>query len=282
MSTERGNVVIFTIPPAPQGMPVAWKGHYYARDGESLTALNIEKLERIRRQTIQFDWSAEIVEEARLDDDLSSEAIVFAKQEFTKKNPHLSNEIASWDEITFLNKAKLCIKSKITRTAILLLGKPESEYFISPATAKITWVLKDKDNIEKDYQHFTCPLLLALNDVAKKIRNLKYRYIKNDSLFPDEVEQYDPYIIREALNNCIAHQDYRLGGKINVIENEDATLTFANAGSFIPESIEHVIEADTPETIYRNPHLAQAMVSLNMIDTISLSWIMQNGILRDC
>jgi len=32
-----------------------------------------------------------------------------------------------------LNKAKVIIKGKITRTAIILLGKPESEHFISPA-----------------------------------------------------------------------------------------------------------------------------------------------------
>lgn len=72
----------------------------------------------------------------------------------------------------------------------------------------------------------------------------------------------------EALNNCIAHQDYTLGGKINIVEREDGVLTFLNSGSFIPESIEKVIETDAPENNYRNPFLANAMVNLNMIDTI--------------
>ena len=70
---------------------------------------------------------------------------------------------------------------------------------------------------------------------------MKYRYLPGGSLFPDEVDSYDPYIIREALNNCIAHQDYALGGKINVIENEDSLLIFVNMGSFIPQTIENVI-----------------------------------------
>jgi ATP-dependent DNA helicase RecG len=148
------------------------------------------------------------------------------------------------------------------------LGKPESEHFINPATSKITWILKDGDNIEKDYEHFTCPLLLNIEKIYGKIRNLKYRYIADGTLFPEEVDQYDPYIIREALNNCIAHQDYTLGGKIIVVENENATLTFANSGSFIPQSIETVIQADAPEPKYRNKFLADAMVNLNMIDTI--------------
>ncbi len=265
--TKKGNILIFEIPPAPQGIPIAWKGHYYARNGESLTALNIEKVERIRNQTLTTDWSAKIVEEATIED-LLPEAIKTARIQFVKKNPHLEEEFKEWEDHTFLNKAKLTIKGKITRAAILLLGKPEAEHFISPATAKISWILKDKDNIEKDYEHFSCPLLLEVEHVKSKIRNLKYRYIKDGTLFPDEVDQYDPYIIREALNNCIAHQDYTLGGKINIVEREDGILIFSNAGSFIPKNIESVIEADAPENFYRNPFLATAMVNLNMIDTI--------------
>ncbi|MDT8410825.1 MAG: ATP-binding protein [Vicingaceae bacterium] len=191
-----------------------------------------------------------------------------ARKQYAEKNAKLREEIQKGDDATFLNKAKVCINGKITNTAILLLGKPESEHFISPATAKISWILKDRDNIEKDYEHFSCPLLLEVENVKSKIRNLKYRYIKDGTLFPDEVDQYDPYILREALNNCIAHQDYTMGGKINVVEHEDGRLTFANSGAFIPESIEKIIEADAPETNYRNPFLANAMVNLNMIDTI--------------
>ncbi len=34
-----GRVVMFQVPPAPKGMPVAWKGHWYGRDGESIGPL---------------------------------------------------------------------------------------------------------------------------------------------------------------------------------------------------------------------------------------------------
>jgi len=122
--------------------------------------------------------------------------------------------------------------------------------------------------MEKDYAHFSCPLLLEVEGVFAKIRNLKYRYLQSGTLFPDEVDQFEPYIIREAINNCIVHQDYSLGGKINVVEREDGILTFVNSGNFIPGSVEKVIEADAPETSYQNPFLANAMVNLNMIDTI--------------
>lgn len=152
----------------------------------------------------------------------------------------------------------------------MLLGKPEVEHFLSPAVAKISWILKGQDNIEKDYEHFSCPFILSVDKVFQKIRNLRYRYMPNntDSLFPEEIDCYDPITIREAINNCIAHQDYLLGGKINVIENEDDNLIFTNLGSFIPGTIENVIESDAPPEYYRNRFLVNAMVNVNMIDTI--------------
>lgn len=261
------NVLMFEIPAAPQGQPVSWKGHRYGRDGESLGALSEMEYDRIKSQIITPDWSAQIIEGATIRD-LSKEAIRFARVQYKEKNPKQKDEIDKWDDETFLNKAKITIKGKITNTAILLLGNPESEHFISPATARITWILKDKDNVEKDYEHFYNPLITVVEQVGLKIRNLKYRYLKTESLFPEEVDQYDPYIIREALHNCIAHQDYTLGGKIIVVENEDGWLSFTNSGSFIPNSVEEVVMSDSPEPRYRNTFLVGAMVNLNMIDTI--------------
>lgn len=260
-------VLLFEIPAAPQGIPVAWKGHYFGRDGESLGPLSIEEIERIRNQNKAYDWSAEVCPTASLDD-LCPEAIHAARAVFAAKNPKLADDAQHWDDVTFLNKAKLTKAGQVTRTALLLLGKEESAHLLNPASPTITWILKDQNGIEKDYEHFSCPLLLSASEVFRKIRNLRYRYMAEASLFPEEVDQYDPFIIREALNNAIAHQDYELGGKVSVVEFEDGRLCFSNLGKFIPGSVEQVIHADAPETRYRNRFLTDAMVNLNMIDTI--------------
>ncbi len=227
----------------------------------------MEEIERIRIQNPSKDWSAQIIETATIAD-LSEEAISVARKNYKRKNAALATEVDEWTDTTFLNKAKITIKGCITNTAILLLGKPESAHFINPATPTIIWILRDRDNLDKDYAHFSCPLILNTEKVYEKVRNLKYRYIREDTLFPDEVDQYDPYIIREALNNCIADQDYQLAGKINLVEFEDGKLVFNNAGKFIPESVEEVVISDAPEPTYRNPFLVEAMINLNMIDAI--------------
>ncbi len=257
---------MFQIPAAPKGTPISWKGHYYGRNGESLVALNLQEIETIRSQQSSSDWSAGICEVATIGD-LDSEAITKARIEYERKNPGLAEEIASWDDITFLNKAKITIQGKRTKAAIILLGKSESEHFLSPSIAKMSWILKDEDNMEKDYQHFGPPFLLNTDNVFSKIRNLNYRYMPDQSLFPIEINKYDSYVIREALHNCIAHQDYEMQGRINIVENPDELL-FVNVGKFIPSSIEQVINQDSPQTYYRNRFLVEAMVNLNIIDTI--------------
>ena len=258
-------VVMFEIPPAPQGIPIDYQGHYYGRDGESLQALSMDKIERIRNQVRLKDWSAEIIEDASLE----SAAIVKARELYTNANKDKADEIASWDDATFLNKAKITIRGKITKTAVVLLGKEESEYLISPAVAKIKWILRGQNNIERDYMIASCPFILAVDKIYDKIRNLKYRYINPEykTLFPEEIDTYEPYVIREALNNAIAHQDYTLGGQINVVEYDDK-LVFSNKGSFIPGNIERVLVSDAPEERYRNQFLVAAMVGLKMVDTI--------------
>jgi ATP-dependent DNA helicase RecG len=261
-----GRVIMFQIPPAPSGIPVAWDGHYFGRDGESTVALNISEIDTIRNQSKNEDWSAHICESATIDD-LDADAIAQARLIFKNKQPQLAAEVDSWDNETFLNSAKITINSKITKAAILLLGKSVSEHYISPAQGKISWILKGTDNVELDYFHFSIPFLLNVDKVFQRIRNLRYRYMKEGSLFPEETDTYDPYVIREALHNCIAHQDYTMGGKITVVEFPDK-LVFSNEGRFIPKSIDDVLIRNSPDRYYRNRFLAEAMVNLKMIDTV--------------
>ena len=261
----KGRIVLFQIPAAPLGLPVAFDGHWYGRDGESLVALNIEELERIRSQNRVDDWSAEIVQEASIQD-LDEKAIAKAQTEFVKRNPKYNAEIGTWDIPKFLDKAKITIGGKITRTALILLGKEEAEHYLG-SFVKIRWNLKTVDNQDLDFEVFSIPLLLAVDEVYAKIRNLKYRYLRDGTLFPDEVLRYEPFNIRESLNNAIAHQDYTNRARINVVEFGDDRLVVSNYGSFIPKSVEDVVLKDTPEEFYRNPFLVEVMKNLDMIET---------------
>lgn len=260
-----GRVLMFEIPPAIPGLPTAWEGHFYGRDGESIGALNLHELDLIRSMN-QVDWSGQICPTATLDD-LDPEAVDRARELFKEKHPRLAVEVDGWDTATFLNKAKLLKDGQVPNTAILLLGKESAEHHLAPAIARLSWILRDRDGMEQDYQHFGPPFLLNTDRLFAKVRNLTYRYLRDNTLFPTEISQYDTWVIRELLHNCIAHQDYSLRGRITVVEDE-GSLLFSNMGSFLPQSVENVIRFDAPPEYYRNQFLANAMVQLQMIDTI--------------
>lgn len=183
------------------------------------------------------------------------------------KHSRLAAEVDSWDNTTFLNKAKVTINGRITRTALLLLGREEAAHYLE-LSPRISWILKNGHGEEIDYRHFSPPFLLAVDAVYTLVRNLRYRYIKDETLFPEEVDTYDPFVVREALHNCLAHQQYQgCTGRVSVVEMPDQ-LVFLNAGPFLPGTIENVIERDAPDPDGQNPFLAEAMINLNMIDTI--------------
>ncbi|MDD4272692.1 MAG: putative DNA binding domain-containing protein [Desulfobacter postgatei] len=262
---SQGRVVLFEVPAAPLGMPIAWKGHYYARAGESLTHLGLDKLDNIRQQTMIEDWSAQIILDGTFEH-LDTDALQKARESFAQKyaNRFSSEEVMGWTMKTFLDRAKLTQDGRITRTTILLLGKPESAYLLSPHPGQITWKL---EGLERAYEHFGLPFFLNTTSVYRKIRNIQVRILPDDQLFAVEVSKYDQRIVLEALHNCIAHQDYLRNGRIIVTEQPDC-LYFENEGRFfegLPE--DYIIGNKTPRR-YRNPFLAQAMAELNMIDTM--------------
>ena len=111
LDTPQGRVILFEIPAAPLGIPIAWKGHYYARAGESLTWLGLDKLDEIRAQTWDTDWSARWIASARLDH-LDPEALRQARSRFALKhaNRFPAKEIALWSDAVFLDRARLTIE----------------------------------------------------------------------------------------------------------------------------------------------------------------------------
>lgn len=268
ITVDGKRVLMFKIPAAPRNIVVKWKGIPYGRDGESLVPLNQSKSDEIRYQIPIPDWSAELVESATIDD-LDELALATARVMYKKVHGSTipANEVDEWSIDEFLCHSEMMRDGKLTRAAILLLGKPLALQKIHPANTQITWVWKDKDGEVVDYEHFSIPYILTVDKIFNKIRNKTMRELPGGTLFPDTMKQYEDYSIREALHNCIAHQDYSLGGRITLVENE-GSLFYSNKGSFIPKSIEKVLKEKGPQSEYRNTCLAHGMVHFNMIDTV--------------
>ena len=221
LHTSNGRVLLFEIPAAPQGMPIAWKGHYYARAGESLTHLGLDKLDEIRAEVGAADWSAQQVPGATFAD-IDATALSKSRGSFAMKyaNRFSADEVASWPDAVFLDRARLTQNGIITRATLLLLGKAESAYRLSPHPAQMSLKL---EGAEKAYIHFAPPFLPTTTALYQKIHNLPLRILPDDQLVPVEVAKYDRKIVLEALHSCIAHQDYTRNGPMHLIPIRNKT-----------------------------------------------------------
>lgn len=262
-------VLMWRIPPAPQGMPVAWKGHYWGRAGESLVPLPLNKLDALRAQSSLQDWSAVLTTD---DWNLLDPAAISRAQELYRRrhatHPQVLSNLAHRSVADWMHDLRLAVGGRLTRAALVLMGKPEAVVQLDGPTPKLTWVLVDHAGEIQAHQHFELPLILANDALVARIRIIQVSVLPPRQTAPFNLPNYDDWVIREALHNCIAHQDYTLGGRSRVTESPES-LTFFNLGSFLPGSVARVLAARQPEQRYRNACLANAMVELDLIETLS-------------
>lgn len=272
----QGRVVMLEIHPA-RSAPVSFQHIRYVRVDSHKVKLAEHPNKEARLWSllgVKEDWSGAVVVGASLDD-LDANALSMARQRYTEflirsesdanRHDSIRAEVALWDDMTLLNKARITKQGRITRSTLLLLGKDEAAHFLTPVDAKMSWLLRDADNATLTSVPFGMPFLLATERIYARIRNVTLDHMPDGTLFPTPVPQYDPWVLREALHNCVAHQDYLLGGKINVVEHPDR-LVFTNLGQFIPESVEWMLEHQSPPEHYRNQWLIDGMIRLRMIE----------------
>lgn len=263
---EPKRVLMFKIPAAVAGMPTEWKTRCYARSGESLIPLQQYKIDAIRNQE-RRDWSKLLLSGATIES-LDRDAIAFAREKYKERRnqPHITEEVDSLSDEEFLTKIKLMRNGQVTNAAMILLGNAEYDYLFANAPT-IMWRLYGADGELKDYTIFRIPFIRVVDQISAKIRNLTYRYMPNQlSLFPKETQQYDTWLLRELLNNCIAHSNYQLGGRIYINECEES-INITNPGDFLPQTIETVLQTTYSPPFYRNQLLTESMVNFYMIDT---------------
>lgn len=263
---EEKRVVMFQIPAAATAIPTGWHDHFYGRNGESLGALSVAELDRIRGQE-KKDWSKQIIEGATIRC-LDVEALKMAREKYKEKmnRLYITEEVDRMTDEEFLTKLKLMREGRLTNAAMLLLGNEDYDYLFASAP-EASWRLYNSKSDIQDYEIFKIPFITLSDRIFGKLRNLTYRYMPNQlTLFPTETKQYDMWLLRELMNNCIAHSEYLIGGRIYLNEFEDHII-LTNPGTFLPGSVEPILKASYNPPFYRNQLLAETMVKFNMIDT---------------
>ena len=260
----QGRVVVFGVAPA-KNQPVSFRGTAYVRIGSSKTELSKDPHRARAIWTRELDWSAQLCNGAGLSA-LEPTALAKAREQFLDRHPAQRHEVQGWDDSTFLHKTRLFRDGAATNAALLLLGRPESASLLEDGIAWLFWILKDADNRPLDSANIHLPFLDAGDRVLQRIRNLPVRFMPRGRLTPKQFDQYDPWVVREAVHNAIAHQDYYRRCRVSVVEFPDRVIV-NNAGAFLPGDVETAIRRNAPGIRYQNPLLAGAMYALGVIES---------------
>ena len=178
-------MLIWRVPAAPAGMPVAWRGHSYGRDGEAMGALALHELETIRVQSAQRDWSGAVVEGGW--QMLDPAALARARVLYRRRHAAHAQALAAldqWDDRELMHHLRLARGGQLTKAALVLLGLPAAAGTLGGPRPRLTWVLHDHAAQIVAHRHFEMPLLTALDKLVACIRIIDVPLLPPGQLAP--------------------------------------------------------------------------------------------------
>ncbi len=210
------------------------------------------------------DWTGNVVNGLDVRS-LDPGAIRAARAIYCERFPDKAEECQTWDDTTFLTRANVFKRGKVTIASLILLGK--ANVGILPGSVCIRWRLLDPDGTLMDSRTFSGPLLLASTQAVSMVRNWTCRIGSRDHV--RQVSAYRNSALMEAVRNAISHQDYSLGGTIDVIERESESVEIVSRGSFPSRSPESFLTGPVQTKPIRNAHLVSAMAGLGVVPASS-------------
>ncbi|MDO5862205.1 MAG: hypothetical protein Q4Q58_05385 [Thermoplasmata archaeon] len=206
------------------------------------------------------DWTGNVVNGIDVRS-LDIGAVRAARAAYRERFPDRSEESQGWDDATFLSRAGVFKRGKPTVAAVILLGKQDAG--VLPPSVCIRWRLLDPDGTLQDSRTFQGPMLLASSQAVSMVRNWTCQIGTGDER--RQVSAYRNSSLLEAVRNAIAHQDYSLGGTVDIVERESESVTVVSRGSFPQRSPESFITGPIQAKPPRNAFLVSAMAGLGIV-----------------
>lgn len=259
ISTEEGRVVTFYCPGRPVGTPRDYHGQYLMRSGESLVPMTADVLARIINES-ETDHSRTLCEGATFAD-LSPDAIAEFRAHWTRKSG--SSALNNLSDSQLLEDARLLDGGRITKAAMILLGRKESLSRLLQQTELVFEYRQDSSLIEhQDRVEYRAGFFLWINDLWNRINARNQTYSIRDGLFRYDVPAFNEDVVREGLLNAVAHRDYREAGSIFVRQYPDR-LEITSPGGF-PRgvTVDNIIYQQNP----RNRLVSEALQFCGLVE----------------
>jgi ATP-dependent DNA helicase RecG len=257
---KKGRVLVIEIPPRPIGKLFRFEDVPLMRVGEELKPMSDEMIFQILQEH-EPDFSAEVCEGVNIND-LDKDAIRILKQKYAtkQKNP----DFLTLPDEQVLSDLLLIKGNKVTNAALILVGKQEVLNAKLPQAAVFLEFRKSESlvpytNRQEYRQPFYKMIDLLWHDID--LRNDKIDVNENSYIF--NIPYFNEEVIREAINNAIAHRDYRRNSE-TIIKQYPQKMVIINIGGFpLGVTIDNILRVpSTP----RNRLLADVLAKTGIVE----------------
>ena len=225
---KQGRVLVIEVPGRPIGKVYKFEDVALMRVGEDLRPMSDERYCRIVQEQ-EPDFSQQIcdgVEIADLDDD----AIRVMREKYARKQNN--DKFLALDKIQVLTDLELVVGGKVTNGALILVGKEAVIRRVLPQAAVRLEYRATEAQIPFDNRvTYTKPFFLMIDEVWHDINLRNGTFPVKEGAYIFDVPFFNEEVIREAINNAIAHRDYRRSSE-TLIKLYPQRMTVINAGGF--------------------------------------------------
>ena len=225
---KRGRVLVIDVPSRPTGVVFKFEDVPLMRVGEELKPMSDEVYLKIIQEK-EPDFSQQICKEATIDD-LDEHAIDILRHKYATKQNNPSFLTLPKEQI--LSDLDLIVGEKVTNAAIILVGKKESIKRFLPQAAVMLEYRNSESQIAFDNRSkYDQPFYIMIDQLWHDIDLRNGKFPVKDGPYIFDIPYFNEEVIREAVNNAIAHRDYRKESEI-VIKQYPQKFVISNAGGF--------------------------------------------------
>lgn len=221
-------VLIVHIPSRPIGKMLKFEGVPLMRVGESLRNMSDEEMFAILSE-VEPDFSDKICEGVNLVD-LDENAITKLKEAYSEKqsNPHF----LTLSNLQALSDLGLIKGGMVTYAALILVGKENVIKLKLPQSAINLEYRNNSSQIVFDNRViFTQPYFLSIDLLWNAINTRNGKIPVQQGAFIFDIAYFNKEVIREAINNAVAHRDYSKSSEI-LIKQFPTELIITSPGGF--------------------------------------------------
>ena len=211
-------------------------------------------------RSVYDDWTGNVIQEADLRS-FDPEAVRAIRATYVSEHPESREAVSGLDDEGFLSKVGVLKRGKVTVAAMILLGKASER--VLPQSICVRWRLLDIDGSVAESRTVSGSMVLAVRKVASIISNSTVRIREGEGqIF---VSTYRIASLTEAMFNALQHQDYTLGGTIDVIERENESVTVFSRGTFPDVQPESFVKGQNQTMASRNSYLIKVMTEIGLV-----------------